>query len=186
MFPQEKHNSTSVRALSVDYRNMIDSPPYWSDPLTVTITGPSNPVQAMDLQAKAAMQSVQAMEPQTAEKESVDTQTEEADSVDTQTAENESIDTQTEEADSVDAQTAENESIDTQTEEADSVDAQTAENDSVDTQTEEADSVDAQTAENDSVDTQIASPTKLQKGFVNLTTLQPPSSEIAADRMKTR
>ena len=113
--PAGKTYQYSVRALSADYRDEMCPSPYWSDPLIVSITGSLNSVKAMDLPVKAVMPSVQAMEPQTAENESIDTQTEEADSVDAQTAENESIDTQTEEADSVDAQTAENESIDTQT-----------------------------------------------------------------------
>jgi hypothetical protein len=194
--PAGKTYQYSVRAMSADYRDEMCPSPYWSDPLIVTITGPLNPVQSKDLQAKAAIQSVPAMEPQTAEADSVDAQTAEADSVDaqtaeadsvdTQTAEADSVDTQTAEADSLDAQTAENESIDTQTAEADSVDAQTAENESIDTQTAEGDSVDAQTAENESTDTQTASPTRRQTEFANLTKLQPPSSEIAADRMKTR
>ena len=152
--PAGKTYQYSVRALSADYRDEMCPPPYWSDPLIVSITGSLNSAKAMDLPAKAVMQSVQAMEPQTEEADSIDTKNEEADSVDAQTEEADSIDTKTEEADSVDAQTAENESVDTQTEEADSIDAQTAENESIDTQTEEADSIDAQTAENESIDTQ--------------------------------
>ena len=194
--PAGKTYQYSVRALSADYRDEMCPYPYWSDPLIVTITGPLNSVLAMDLQAKAVMQSVEAMEPQTAEADSVDAQTAEDDSVDAQTAEDDSVDAQTAEDDSVDAQTAENDSVDAQTAEADSVDAQTAEDDSVDAQTAEDDSVDAQTAEDDSVDaqtaeddsvdaqtaenesidTQMASPTRRQAEFVNLTKLQSPSS----------
>ena len=122
--PAGKTWTYNVRVLCSDTRLLSCRDPYWSEPLVVTITGPAIAAQAM--------------QPQTEENESFDTQTEEVvlgsfsndfdySSIDAQTEENESIDAQTEENESIDAQTEENESIDAQNEEAEYIDAQNEE-----------------------------------------------------------
>ncbi len=80
--------------------------PNWSEPLIVTIKGPSISAQKLSLEVEGNEAIyVQTEYAQTEQNESVDAQTNETDSVDTQTEETDSVDAQTNETDSVDVQT---------------------------------------------------------------------------------
>ncbi len=149
--PAGSTRSYKVCALSVDGRVMMCPPPYWSDPLVVTIAGPSISAQKLSSQAEV--------------EEAIYAQTEEVvlgstsndfnySSIDAQNEENESVDAQTEDAEYADAQTEDAEYADAQTEDAEYADAQTEDAEYADAQTEDAEYADAQTEEDEYEDAQ--------------------------------
>jgi len=139
--PPGSTNKFNVRALSADSKDSFCPPPYWSDPLVVTITGVSPSTSGQMLSSQALSSKVE-------ENETIYTQTEkdvlkdisnnfDNSHINAQIDENKSIDSQIEEDERIDSQIEEDERIDSQIEEDESIDSQIDENENIDTQTEE-------------------------------------------------
>ena len=129
--PPGSTNKFNVRALSADSKDSFCPPPYWSDPLVVTITGVSPSTSGQMLSSQALSSKVE-------ENETIYTQTEKDVLKDiSNNFDNSHINAQIDENKSIDSQIEEDERIDSQIEEDESIDSQIDENENIDTQTEE-------------------------------------------------